>query len=105
MYAGSEQECFVETRVRMYNSLKTKASSSILPDESSTNEHLKRSDLQARLWYQCLQQNIHYPSLAGRGWEKSEDGIRPVWFTCPQFPPSLFNMKIKKRLVQGKYAI
>ena len=72
MYSGSEQESFVETRIRMYNSQKVKASSSILPDESSTNEHLKRSDLQAWVWYQCLKQNIEYPSITDsrkyRGW-------------------------------------
>ena len=49
MYSGSEQERFVETRVIMYNTQKVKSSSSLLPDESSTNEHLKRSDLQTSL--------------------------------------------------------
>ena len=58
MYSGSEQERFVETRVRMYTTQKVKYSSSLLPDESSTNEHLKRSDLQTLVWYQSLKQNI-----------------------------------------------
>jgi hypothetical protein len=34
----------------MYNTQKVKSSFSILPDESSTDEHLKRSDLQTLMW-------------------------------------------------------
>uniref|UniRef100_UPI00358E375C uncharacterized protein n=1 Tax=Myxine glutinosa TaxID=7769 RepID=UPI00358E375C len=101
MYSGSEQESFVETRIRTYNTQKVKSSSSILPDESSTNEHLKRSDLQAWVWYQCLKQNIEYPSITDRGWENTDDGIRPIWFTCPQLPPSLSKKKSKKRQIQS----
>ena len=103
MYSGSEQESFVETRIRMYNNQKVKSSSSILPDESSTNEHLKRSDLQAWVWYQCLKQNIEYPSITDRGWEKTEDGIRPIWFTCSQHPQSLCKEKCRKLIKQRKY--
>ena len=40
MYPGNEHEEFVTTRIRMYNKQKVKSSSSILPDESSTDEHL-----------------------------------------------------------------
>lgn len=87
----------------MYDKQKVKSSSSILPDESSTNEHLKRSDLQAFIWYQCLKQDIEYPSIKHRGWEETEDGIRPIWFTCPQFPPSLSVTSSRRRLTPGKY--
>jgi len=67
VHPGSEQESFVETRMRMYNNQKIKSSSSILPDESIADEHLKRSDLQACTWYQCLKQNIKYPPVDDRG--------------------------------------
>ena len=97
MYSGNEQERFVETRVRMYSTQKVKSSSSLLPDESSTNEHLKRSDLQTLVWCQCLKQNIEYPSITDRGWEETDDEIRPIWFTCPQLPPSLSKSKKKKQ--------
>ena len=60
MYSGSEQEIFVETRVRMYNTQKGKSSFSLLQDESSTNEHLKRSDLQTMVWYQCLKYRVSF---------------------------------------------
>ena len=102
MYSGSEQESFVQTRIRMYNTQKVKSSSSILPDESSTNEHLKRSDLQTLIWYQCLKQNIDYPSITDRGWIETDDGIRPIWFTCPQLPPNISKKKSRKRQQQGK---
>ena len=87
----------VTTRIRMYNKQKVKSSSSILPDESSTNVHLKRSDLQAFVWHQCLKPNIAYPSIKYRGLEKMEDVIQPIWFICHQFPPSLSLMSSKTR--------
>ena len=98
MYPGNEHEEFVTTRIRMYNKQKVKSSSSILPDESSINEHLKRSDLQAFVGHQCLKQNIEYPSIKHRGWEKMEDGIQPIWFICHQFPPSLSLLSSRTRL-------
>ena len=89
MYSGSEKESFLQTRIRMYDKQKIKSSFSILPDESSTYQHLKRSDLQALVWYQCTKQMIQYPSLVDRGWEENEDGIRPIWYSCSQLPPTL----------------
>ena len=97
MYPGTEKETFVETRIRMYNKQKVKSSSGILPDESSADEHIKRSNFQAQIWYQCLQPNIEYPSITNSGWERTSEGIRPVWFTCPQFPPSLSRKKNKSK--------
>lgn len=78
MYPGTDQETFVETRIRMYNKQKVKSSSSILPDESSTDEHIKRSLLQAMILYQYLEPNIEYPSITDKGWQKTEDCIRPI---------------------------
>jgi hypothetical protein len=43
----------------MYEKQKVSCSG-LLPNESKTNEHLKRSDLQALIWYTCLKQNIEY---------------------------------------------
>ena len=56
MYPGKEGEGFVETRMHMYKRQKIKSSLTLLPDLSSTKEHLKRADLQAYIWYQCLSQ-------------------------------------------------
>ena len=55
------------------------------------------------VWYQCLKQNIEYPSITDRGWEKAEYGIWPIWFTCSQLPLSLSKEKSQKSLKQCKY--
>ena len=83
--------------MRMYDNqkIKFKSSSSILPDESSTNEHLKRRDLQAWLTlyrHGCVpisQAKHRVPSYLWQRMRKTEEGIRPIWFTCPQLLPSL----------------
>ena len=89
MYSGKEKDEYVTTRIKMYERQKIKSSSTLIPDESSADQHLKRSDLQALVWYQCLEQNIDYPPIENRGWESTPDGLYPTWFTCTQFPESL----------------
>ncbi|KAG1648069.1 hypothetical protein GQR58_030110 [Nymphon striatum] len=88
-YPGNKDECYVDTRIRMYKRQKVKSSSGIIPDENSTTQHLKRSCFQAYIWHQCTQQMIDYPPLNKTwGWKEEEVGIVPVWYTCSQFPPN-----------------
>ena len=54
MYPGKQDEDFVETTIRMYEQQKNKSSLTLLPDKHSTEEHVKRSNLQAYIWKQCL---------------------------------------------------
>ena len=89
LYPGKDNESFVETRIRMYERQKMKSSLTLLPDLSSTKEHLKRADLQAYIWYQCLSLNIKYPAPENRGWHETEDGLKPTWYFCTQLPPCL----------------
>lgn len=89
MYPGKEGEDYVDTRIRLYDQQKVKSSLSLLPDKHSSYEHLKRSNLQTYIWRQCLKQNIDYPPPEDNGWQQSDDGLVPVWFSCSQFPPSL----------------
>lgn len=89
MYPGKEDEDYVETRIRIYDQQKMKSSLSLLPDKHSSVEHLKRSDLQTRIWKQCLNKDIDYPPPEDNGWQESDEGLIPVWFSCSQFPPSL----------------
>jgi hypothetical protein len=103
MYAGADTETHLETRIKMNNKQKTKSSKSILPDESSMNEHIKRSDLQAFIWYQCLEPNIEYPAITDRGWTRTAEGIPPVWYTCLTLPPSLSKKKQGKRQKKGNF--
>ena len=35
-------------------------------------------------------QNIkEYPDPIGRGWQASTEGLRPVWYSSEQLPPSI----------------
>ena len=44
------KQVLVETRMRQYNTMKTKTTQTILPDPHSFNEHSKRANLQAYYW-------------------------------------------------------
>ncbi len=68
MYSGKDEESHVETRLRMYERQKVKSSVPLIPDQSSAREHVKRADCQARIWKQCMEENIHYRSPVGMGW-------------------------------------
>ena len=103
MYSGAELETHVETRsICTYYKQTIKSSAGIIPDESSTEEHVKRSDLQALIWRQCLQCTIDYPGIAGKGWQRSaEVRIRPAWYSCGPLPPS-HSKKSRKSQKRGK---
>jgi hypothetical protein len=73
----------------MYDQQRVKSSLGLLPDKHSLQEHRKRSNLQAYIWKQCLKQDIDYPTPEDNGWQQTDDGLVPVWFSCSQFPPSL----------------
>ena len=47
VYRGKTNEELVETRMRQYNTMKTKTTQTILPDPHSLKEHIKRANLQA----------------------------------------------------------
>ena len=96
MYPGKEGEDYVGTRIRMYEQQRVKSSLGLLPDKSSSLEHLKRSNLQSYIWKQCLQKDIVYPTPENNGWQLTDDGLIPVWFSCSQFPPSLSRKPPKK---------
>ena len=52
MYPGKETDSVVDTRSKMYEKQKQKASSSLIPDPDSLNQHLKRARLQTMIWTQ-----------------------------------------------------
>jgi len=89
MHPGKEGEDYVETRIRMYEKQRVKSSLGLLPDKHSSQEYLKRSNLQAYIWKQCFMQDIDYPMPEDNGWQLTDDGLVPLWFSCSQFPPSL----------------
>ena len=88
MYAGNKGECYVDTRIRMFEKQKTKSTQGIIPDENIATQHLKRSCSQAYILHQCTQQMINYPPLNETwGWKEEDVGIVPIWYTCSRFPP------------------
>lgn len=96
MYPGIETDSVVDTRSKMYEKQKQKASSSLIPDPDSLNQHLKRARLQTMIWTQSGQQNIDYPNPTEYGWVQ-EDGLKPLWFVGPQLPPSLTRASRKRK--------
>ena len=51
-------------------------------DKHSAEEHIKRSNLQAYIWKQCILKDINYPNPAECGWLVEENSLVPVWFHC-----------------------
>ena len=58
IYRGKTNEELVETRMRQYNTMKTKTTQTILPDSHSSKEHIERVNLQAYCWRHYLEHNI-----------------------------------------------
>ena len=50
LFSGKENETFVSTRKRLYQNQKYKNGPRLIPDTHSTDEHLKRTDLQTFIW-------------------------------------------------------
>ena len=86
LYSGKENETFVSTRRRLYKNQTYKSSSRLIPDTDSTDEPLKRADLQTFLGGQCMENIIEYPDPIDRGWQASAKGLCPVWFGSEELP-------------------
>jgi len=97
MYPEKQDEDFVETRICMYEQQKNKSSLTLLPDKHSAEEHVKRSNLQAYIWKQCVLKDINYSNPEECGWQVEENSLVPVWFQCSQFPPSLSRRKPRRQ--------
>lgn len=89
MYSGKDEDTITQTRAKMYAKQIIKSSANLIPDESSTIQHLKRVNLQAFIWKQCTCQNMVIPTVEGRGWNDEVSYINPVWYTIDQLPPCL----------------
>ena len=93
MYSGTKEETVTETRTKMYMKQNIKSSYTLIPDESSLMEHLRRADLQTYIWKQYI---MAIPALNGRGWVDEEGKVSPVWFQSPQLPPTLTRKRTQK---------
>ncbi len=63
IYSGKDNEDYVETRIRLYKSLKSKSSMSWPPDPDSVVQVIKRAHCQAYVWYHCRQRIINQLDL------------------------------------------
>ncbi|CAM1319293.1 Uncharacterised protein r2_g2746 [Pycnogonum litorale] len=98
MYSGKEKESYVETRVRLYHKMKVKSSLSLPPDPHSLKQAILRAHWQTYYWLRCTEALVENLSSEGCGWKWSpeESCLKPVWFTCPQLPPSLRSRRKNK---------
>ena len=99
VYGGKEGEDMIATKVRMYCQQKKKMSSSLPPDTNSMRHDILRKHHQAYIWRRCLQPMVDPLPLEGNGWKMDDDGfVVPVWYTCPQLPPTI-QKKARKILI------
>ena len=106
MYSGSEQERFVETRVTMYTTQKVKYSSSLLPDESSTNEYLKRSDLQTLGAIPVFETEYRVSFYQWQGMRRNRwwSSANMVYLSATPAKPLQVQKKNRKNQQQGKWS-
>ena len=89
LFSGKKNETFVSTRKWLDKNQKYKNSSQLIPDTHSTDEHIKRADLQTFIWRQCIKNIIKYPDNIDSGWQTSMEGLCPLWWSFEQLPPSI----------------
>ena len=89
VYGRKEDEDMIATKVRMYCQQKKKMSSSLPPDTNSMRHDMLRKHHQAYIWRRCLQHMVDPLPLEGNGWKMDDGFVVPVWYTCPQLPPTI----------------
>ena len=105
IYSGKDDEDYVATRVRIYQSLKSKSSMSLPPDPDSVTQAIKRVHFQVYHWIRCCTPMIESIPLEKNGWivsmEDNDANVRPCWFTGSQLPPSMLKKKKNKKEVKS----
>eukprot|EP00794_Sanderia_malayensis_P003862 gene3862-4399_t len=91
MYSGKPYESCIETRIRIYENLKTKSSPAVPADPKSLEEEMHRFNLTSFVWLCCLDAAVLRPDPRAHGWKHDETVkcLTPQWFTGKQLPPSL----------------
>ena len=73
LYAGCEEETYVETRIRLYKKQKQKISMNLPPDADCCRQAIFRAHYQAYYWTHCLQSNIPSINFEDNGWSCHEE--------------------------------
>ena len=90
VYRVKPNEEIVETRMRQYNTVKTKTTQTILPDPHSLKKHIKRANLEAYYLRHYLEHNITKVDPSRADWLRDEtNGLKPFWSECSQLPTSM----------------
>jgi len=93
LYRGKEEETLVQTRIRLYQAMKTKSSQSLPPDPDSARQAILRIHYQVNYWLRYAVKMVPAIPFADNGWKIDENGVSPVWFTgtytqiCSLFRP------------------
>ena len=72
IYRGKTNAELVETRMRQYNTMKNKATQTILPEPRNLREHIKKANLQGCYWRYYLEHNITKVDPCRAGWLRYE---------------------------------
>ena len=90
VYNGRQSESLVQTRVRLYQSLKQKSFMCIQPDPDSLKQCVKRAHYQTFKWVHCKEKMIAAINFESNSWawRSDEEIVKPVWFVNSQLPPS-----------------
>ena len=100
IHSGKTNDELVETRIRQYNKIKTKATQTILPDPCSLKEHIKRANLQAYYWQHYSEHNIKKVDTCRAGWLRDKTNwLKPFWYEWSQLPTSV---KGKEKKIASK---
>ena len=93
LYSGKEEETLVQTRILLYQAMKTKSSQSSPPDPDSARQAIVRIHYQVYYWLRYAVKMVPAISFADNGWKLDENRVSPVWFTgtytqiCSLFRP------------------
>ena len=81
LYNSKENEILVETRIRIYKSMKTKSSQALAPDPDSINQAIRRMHFPTFFWLRFngrLPKDIDCSKIC---WENDGETVVPLWFT------------------------
>ena len=90
LYRGKLTENYVETRIRLYNRMKTKASCPLPPDHSSCINEIKRIHMQCLIWLNCTERVLDVLNPEEYGWvfDTKIQQFKPLWYNVTRFPPA-----------------
>lgn len=84
MYCGTFDGKKVNDARRYLFTTRGKAIENIPPTSAALKEHVKRSVLQARKWYNCLDALRVEQDPVNWGWMKDDNKFTPVWSSLPE---------------------